>query len=55
MAGWRSMLFGMLCFASGALLLAQEPPKHPAATNPHLGNKDSVRSGMAAYRALETA
>src|SRR4029078_5391389 len=46
---FRSALLAAVCVVSGALLLAQEPPKHPAAANPHLGNKDSVRSGMAAY------
>jgi alcohol dehydrogenase (cytochrome c) len=33
------------------MLLAQESrSKHPAATNPHLGNKDSIRAGMTIYR-----
>ena len=32
-------------------ILAQEPPvKNPAANNPHLGNAQSIRSGMALYR-----
>jgi alcohol dehydrogenase (cytochrome c) len=36
---------------SGGLLAAQErTAPHPAANNPHLGNKESIRSGMAAYR-----
>jgi putative heme-binding domain-containing protein len=33
------------------LLLAQDTPaKNPAANNPHLGNPQSIRSGMALYR-----
>ena len=36
---------------AGGLLLAQEPPeKNPAANNPHLKNRESIRSGMALYR-----
>jgi PQQ-dependent dehydrogenase (methanol/ethanol family) len=35
---------------SGALLLAQGPPAHPAASNPHLGNRESIRGGMTLYR-----
>jgi len=35
----------------GALLVAQAPPpRHPAANNPHLGNRESIRGGMAFYR-----
>jgi putative heme-binding domain-containing protein len=35
----------------GSLSLAQTPPvKNPAANNPHLGNRESIRSGMALYR-----
>jgi len=35
----------------GSLSLAQTPPaKSPAANNPHLGNRESIRSGMALYR-----
>ena len=35
----------------GALLVAQAPPaRHPAASNPHLGNPESIRGGMALYR-----
>ena len=35
----------------GALLVAQAPPpRHPAAGNPHLGNAESIRGGMALYR-----
>src|SRR5207245_4962761 len=37
--------------ATGSLLLAQGPPeKRPAANKPHLGNAQSIRSGMALYR-----
>jgi putative heme-binding domain-containing protein len=41
-----------LCvLAAGGLLHAQDiPPKSPAASNPHLGNAASIRSGMALYR-----
>ncbi len=38
------------CLISGTLLLAQERPAHPATRNPHLGNRDSIRAGMALYR-----
>ena len=35
----------------GAFVLAQAPPaSHPAASNPHLGNRESIRGGMALYR-----
>ena len=34
-----------------AVLLAQAPQTtHPAASNPHLGNRESIRGGMALYR-----
>jgi alcohol dehydrogenase (cytochrome c) len=57
----RSALVGALCLVSvgligtvgvvGVNLRAQEPrAAHPAANNPHLGNKESIRAGMAAYR-----
>ena len=46
-----AMLSAFAFFAFGALLLAQAPPgKHPAATNPHLGNRESIRGGMGIYR-----
>ena len=37
---------------SGSWLVAQQEarPKHPAADNPHLGNADSIRAGMALFR-----
>src|SRR5262245_35752098 len=43
---------------AGAVLLAQAPQqpqtyppgKHPATSNPHLGNKESIRNGMTIYR-----
>jgi putative heme-binding domain-containing protein len=46
------MLLPALVFlVAGGLLLAQEPPeKNPAANNPHLKNRESIRSGMALYR-----
>ena len=41
----------LLLLVTGSLLLAQGPPeKNPAANNPHLGNAQSIRSGMALYR-----
>jgi PQQ-dependent dehydrogenase (methanol/ethanol family) len=45
-----ALLSAFACFGFGALLLAQEPQKHPAAANPHLGNRDAIRGGMANYR-----
>ena len=45
----RLGLLSFLCAAAGAALLAQAPP-HPASRNPHLGNREAVRSGMALYR-----
>lgn len=51
MSGWRTVLSGALCLVSSGLLIAQGPPTpHPAANNPYLGNKESIRSGMTAYR-----
>jgi alcohol dehydrogenase (cytochrome c) len=49
---WRSALaLTFTCLVSGGLLVAQEAPKkNPAANNPHLGNRDSIRGGMALYR-----
>ncbi|HEV3060495.1 MAG TPA: PQQ-dependent dehydrogenase, methanol/ethanol family [Vicinamibacterales bacterium] len=48
----HSALVGALCLVSvGLVSTAQEPrAAHPAANNPHLGNKESIRAGMAAYR-----
>lgn len=48
----RSLLLLSLLFAgTGALVLAQKPEeKNPAANNPHLKNRDSIRSGMTLYR-----
>ena len=41
----------LLLLAVNALLQAQgTPAKNPAANNPHLGNPQSIRSGMALYR-----
>jgi len=41
----------VLTFAFDAMLLAQAPQApHPAASNPHLGNRESIRGGMALYR-----
>ena len=43
--------FALLFAGLGALLVAQAPQAtHPAASNPHLGNKESIRGGMALYR-----
>ena len=48
----RTMLWSpLVLMVTGSLLLAQGPPeKNPAANNPHLGNPQSIRSGMALYR-----
>src|SRR5471032_2866328 len=41
----------LVLLTTSGLLMAQEPPvKSPAANNPHLGNPQSIRSGMALYR-----
>ena len=48
----RSAVLGTLCIASGVLLGAQDRPPHPAANNPHLRNRESIRAGMAAYRII---
>lgn len=45
------MLPALVLLATSGLLLAQGPPENnPAANNPHLGNAQSIRSGMALYR-----
>src|SRR4029077_4847472 len=45
------MLPTFVCLVTGGVLLAQGPPeKNPAANNPHLGNAQSIRSGMALFR-----
>ena len=46
----RSTLTAFALCSFGALVLAQTPPQHPAANNPHVGNRDSIRAGMALYR-----
>jgi putative heme-binding domain-containing protein len=46
---WLPVVFVLLaaCVAAGA----QEPPApNPAKSNPHLGNRDAIRSGMTMYR-----
>jgi len=44
---WLALLF----LATGGRLLAQDPAAtNPAANNRHLGNRESIRSGMALYR-----
>src|SRR5262245_24312565 len=59
MTRMRLMLLGALSLSAGSLLLAAQAaqvdnarpaPPHPAANNPHLGNKESIRAGMTAYR-----
>src|SRR6266700_898089 len=46
-----ALLSAFVPVVCGAALLAQEPAaKNPATTNPHLGNRDSIRGGMALYR-----
>ena len=49
MAGSRLVLLSFLCAAGGAVLLDQTPA-HQASSNPHLGNRESIRAGMALYR-----
>jgi putative heme-binding domain-containing protein len=45
------MLPALVLLVTGRLLVAQGPPeKNPAANNPHLGNAQSIRSGMALFR-----
>jgi putative heme-binding domain-containing protein len=47
---WTRWLAFVL-LVTGRLVLAQgAPAKNPAANNPHLGNQQSIRSGMALYR-----
>src|SRR3954470_12106454 len=46
---WIMILSVSTAFA-GALVLAQEPAKNPAANNPHLGDPQSIRSGQGLYR-----
>jgi putative heme-binding domain-containing protein len=53
MTGIRSMLcLPLVCLlvTAGLLAVQDAPAKNPAATNPHLGNPQSIRSGMALYR-----
>jgi putative heme-binding domain-containing protein len=51
MSRTRSILLSVLFVGTGVLLLAQAPPAaNPAANNPHLGNPESIRSGMTLYR-----
>src|SRR5215471_19230235 len=38
------------CLLAGTLVIGQERPAHPASRNPHLGNRESIRAGMALYR-----
>ena len=46
-----AILTASLVAGLGAMLFAQAPQaRHPAASNPHLGNKESIRGGMALYR-----
>jgi putative heme-binding domain-containing protein len=42
----------LLLVVAGRLMLAQEKPSdtHPPGGNPHLGNRESIRSGQALYR-----
>jgi putative heme-binding domain-containing protein len=53
---WSTLCVALLFFVTGALPLAQErpapnpPAPNPAANNPHLGNAESIRSGMTLYR-----
>src|SRR5262245_50159339 len=51
MIGLRSVLVwsGVACVAFAGVLAAQAP-RHPAASNRHLGNREPIRGGMANYR-----
>jgi putative heme-binding domain-containing protein len=45
------LISGGARLAAGVPMPAQQPPeKNPTANNPHLGNAQSIRSGMALYR-----
>lgn len=46
-----TVLLPALVLLGQALIAGQQPPAaNPAASNPHLRNKESIRSGMALYR-----
>ncbi len=46
-----ALVLAVGCVTSGGWLVAQErSTKNPAANNPHLGNRDSIRAGMMLYR-----
>jgi putative heme-binding domain-containing protein len=48
---YTGLLLPVLFFTWGALVVAQKPSDtHPPGKNPHLGNKASIRSGLALYR-----
>jgi putative heme-binding domain-containing protein len=48
---WLAIACLATALAAGRTAAAQEPPApNPAKNNPHLGNRESVRSGMAMYR-----
>jgi len=48
---WLALACLATCLAAGVAVAAQEPPApNPAKNNPHLGNRESIRSGMAMYR-----
>jgi putative heme-binding domain-containing protein len=47
----RAWWLALWVLAAGGVSAMQEPPaKSPAASNPHLGNAASIRSGMTLYR-----
>ncbi len=50
MAGTRSIVVLAMLMAGGVLGAQAPPEKNPAANNPHLGNAQSIRSGMALFR-----
>ena len=59
MTRFRSLLiFGLMSFAAGSFLAAQEKPQREERSqtypgkNPHLNNKESIRGGMSLYRRL---
>ena len=46
----RIAMLSLVPLLACAAAAAQEAPRNPAANNPHLGNPQSIRSGMALYR-----
>src|SRR5436190_438513 len=47
---WLAIVCLATSVAAGAAAAQEPPPANPAKNNPHLGNRESIRSGMAMYR-----